>query len=205
MFTEIKNIDTAFRYVKGFSLLFVFCTTLICIVVCCVSYRLVTDAQQHVYILSNGKALDAVSAGRKENIPVEAKDHIKLFHQYFFSFDPDEKVIQTNIGKAMYLADKSAKDQYDQLKRSGYYAHIISGNISQQITVDSIGLDLDRYPYYFKCYATEQMIRSASIVTRSLITEGYLRNVSRSDHNTHGFLIERWVVVDNKDLQVEQR
>jgi Bacteroides conjugative transposon TraK protein len=162
-------------------------------------------AQNRIYILVNGKAIEAFAADRKENIPVEARDHVKMFHRYFFSLDPDDKVIQTNVTKALYLADASAKQAYDNLKENGYYSNLIAGNISQEITIDSVAVSLEQYPYYFRCYATEKMIRASSIVTRSLVTEGYLRNVSRSDNNPHGFLIERWTTIENKDIQTQSR
>lgn len=163
------------------------------------------ESKEKMYILANGKILEAVAGERRDNIPVEARDHIKTFHQYFFSLDPDDKVIQANITKALYLADGSAKRMYDNLKENGYYSNVISGNISQTITVDSIQVNLDEYPFYWRCYATEKITRSTSIVTRDLITEGYLRSVSRSDNNPHGFLIERWNTIENKDLKVEMR
>lgn len=122
-----------------------------------------------------------------------------------FAIDPDDKVIERNITKALYMADGSAKKQYDNLKETGYYASIMSGNISQQITVDSVNVDTRSEPYYFRCFGTMKIIRPNSIVTRSLITQGYLRNVSRSDHNPHGFLIERWETLENKDLKTENR
>ncbi len=105
----------------------------------------------------------------------------------------------------MYLADGSAKKQYDNLKESGYYSNLISGNISEQIEIDSIDVNVDAYPFYFRCIAKEKLIRTTSIVTRSLITEGYLRNVERSDNNPHGFLIEKWMILENKDLKIENR
>ena len=58
--------------------------------------------------------------------------------------------------------------------------------------MDSIEINLNQYPYYFHCRALQKIIRPTSIVTRNLVTEGYLRNVSRSDNNSHGFLIERY-------------
>jgi conjugative transposon TraK protein len=161
--------------------------------------------QGKVYILANGKALEAYASDRKDNIPVEAKDHVKTFHQLFFTLDPDDKVIKTNLTKALYLADASAKREYDNLKENGYYSGIISGNISQAIKVDSISIDIDQYPYRFRCYATQSIIRTTSIVSRSLITEGALRNVSRSDNNPHGFLIERWNTIENRDIKTENR
>ncbi len=54
-------------------------------------------------------------------------------------------------------------------------------------------------------HATQSIIRTTSIVSRSLLTEGYLRNVSRSDNNSHGFLIERWTTIDNRDIKTENR
>jgi conjugative transposon TraK protein len=163
------------------------------------------DSKERMYILANGKILEAVAGERKENIPVESRDHIKTFHHYFFTLDPDDKVIQENITKALYLADASAKRAYDNFKENGYYANVISGNISQTIAIDSIQLNLNQYPFYWRCYAVETITRATSIVTRNLITEGYLRSVSRSDNNPHGFLIERWNTIENKDLKVEMR
>ena len=128
-----------------------------------------------------------------------------MFHHYFFSLDPDDKVIQSNVTRALYLADGSAKQQYDDLKENNYYTNIISGNISQQIDVDSIFIDINQYPYYFRCFAQQKITRPTTIVTRSLVTEGFLRNVSRSDNNPHGFLIEKWRTIENRDIKTENR
>jgi len=205
MFRHFQNIEASFKYVKTLSVsVIVFCLVL-CGFALYKSYAAIALAQSRVYILANGKALEAYAADRKDNIPVEARDHVKMFHQYFFTLDPDDKVIQTNITKALYLADASAKREYDNLKESGYYSNIIAGNISQSLSVDSTVIDLQDYPYYFRCYGTEKIIRATSIVTRNLITEGYLRNVSRSDNNPHGFLIERWNTIENKDVKTQNR
>lgn len=205
MFKKMKNIDTAFRYVRGFTMLVI----VGCVVICCFtlykSYSLVAEMQSKIYILANGKALEAYASERKDNIPVEAKDHVKVFHRLFFTLDPDDKAIQATITKALYLADGSAKRVYDDLKENGYYAGLISGNVNQTISVDSVAIDINDYPYRFRCYATQNIVRPTSITTRSLITEGSLRNVSRSDNNPHGFLIERWNITENSDLKTVSR
>ena len=103
------------------------------------------------------------------------------------------------------MADASAKKQYNNLKETGYYSNIIAGNISQQISIDSIALSIDQYPYFFQCHATQRIIRPTSIVTRSLIAKGYIRNVLRSDNNPHGFLIEKWEIIENKDINSQNR
>ena len=202
MFSQLKNIETAFQHIKRFSYLLILACTLICGFALYKSYQFASLSSSHVYILANGKALEAFASDRKDNIPVEARDHIRMFHHYFFTLDPDEKVINANLGKALYLADESARNQYTGLKEKSYYNNLISGNISQQIAVDSIQLDMNQYPYYFKCWAIQKLIRSTSSVSKLLITQGYLRNVSRSDNNPHGFLIERWETLANRDTTI---
>jgi conjugative transposon TraK protein len=202
MFKKMRNIETAFQHVRG---LVIVLTVGYFIAICYIEYQnkaLIATIQSKLYVLYNGKVLEAFAADRKDNVGVEARDHVKTFHQLFFTLAPDDKVIQSNITKALYLADGSAKKEYDNLSENGYYANIIAGNISQQIQVDSVSVDLRSYPYHFRCYATQSIIRTTSTVTRSLITDGDLRNVSRSDNNPHGFLIERWNTLENKDLKI---
>ncbi|MDH7459868.1 conjugative transposon protein TraK [Chitinophagaceae bacterium 26-R-25] len=201
----MKHIDTAFRYVRAFTFVIITGSLLLCGFVIYKSFELASIAKNKVYVLANGKALEALAADRKDNVPVEARDHVYMFHHYFFTLDPDDKVIQRNITKALYLSDASAKRQYENLKESGYYSNVIAGNISQQISIDSVQVSVDSYPYYFRCYATQQIIRATSIVYRLLITEGYLRNVERSENNSHGFLIEKWHTIENRDEKTVNR
>ena len=205
MFSQAKNIDTAFRQMRTFTLIIIVCCCCIAAYGLYVSNKSITETGKRIYILANGKVIEAFASDRKDNIPVEARDHIKTFHQYFFTLDPDDKVIRANMSKALYLADRSAKDQYDNLKSNSYYANIIAGNISQSIDTDSIAVDINQYPFYFRYYGKEKIIRPVSIVTRSLITEGFLRNIERSDNNPHGFLIERWKILENKDIKTVAR
>ena len=205
MFKETKNIDSSFRHIKIFTFLVVEGCFLLCGFVLYKSYELSARVQDKIYILAGDQAMEAFASKRKDNVLVEAKSHISLFHIYFFTLDPDDKVIERNISRALYMADASAKRQYNNLKETGYYSNIIAGNMSQQISIDSITVNIKSEPYFFHCYGTEKIIRPNSIVTRNLITQGYLRNVSRSDHNPHGFLIERWETLENKDIKTENR
>ncbi|WP_242917472.1 conjugative transposon protein TraK [Pontibacter liquoris] len=197
----MKNLDTAFQQVRTFTLAVVTASTLLCGFALYKSYALVAGMQSKVYILANGKVLEAYAVAGKDNLPVEARDHVRTFHRLFFTLDPDDAVIQANMAQALYLADASAKRAYDNLRESGYYTGLIAGNISQRVAVDSVAVDVRQDPYFFRCYATQRLVRATSILVRSLVTEGYLRRVSRSDNNPHGFLIERWVTVENRDLQ----
>jgi conjugative transposon TraK protein len=200
MFTQFKNIDTAFRHIKTFSIFLILANVLTMCFCIYKSFDMVNAAQNRVHILYNGKVLEAIASDRKSNLPVELRDHIKTFHQYFFDLSPDDKAIQANVTKALYLADESAKKQYDNLRESGYYNNLISANISQEITVDSTKLDINQYPYTFICYATEKLVRASSTVTRKLVTQGQVRDIkAQSDNNPHGFLIQGWEILTNQD------
>jgi conjugative transposon TraK protein len=205
MFPKTKNIETSFRAMRMVSLVAIvgaLCTVGLIFVW---AGRQVAAAQQRIYILSAGRAFEAFASDRASNLAVEAKAHIENFHVLFFTLDPDEQFIAGQLKKALYLADGSAKRVDDNLKESGYYAGVISANISQRLTIDSVSIDMGSYPFYFHCYSTEKITRVTSIVTRDLVTEGWLREVNRSDNNPHGFLIERWSIVGNRDVKVEAR
>ena len=201
MFQQFKNIDTAFRHVRLFSFLLLL-ANVFCMCFCIwKSYAMVDAAQNRVHILYNGKVLEALSADRKQNLPVELRDHIKTFHEDFFTLVPDDKEITATVTKAFYLADESAKRAYDNLKEAGYYNNLVSGNINQQVTVDSIALSMGAYPYGFTCYATEKLVRSTSTVTRRLVTQGVVADLkAETDNNPHGFLIRNWEILQNNDV-----
>jgi conjugative transposon TraK protein len=205
MFRQVKNIDTAFRYIRTFSVVFVLACVLLSGYVIYSSNKMVANAQNKIFILANDKVLEAFAAERKDNIPVEAKDHVRMLHYLFFTLDPDEKVILQNINKALYLGDESVKRQYDMLKESDYYDNLVAGNISQSIEPDSIIIRTTIYPFYFHYKGRQTIVRPSTIVVRSLVAEGYLRNVARSDNNPHGFLVERWRIIENKDVSSTNR
>lgn len=204
MFTKMKNIDSAFRHIRLFSIFFLIgCVTISCFIIYS-SNEQVNRLRGKVYVLINGKLVEAVMNDR--NIPVEIKDHISSFHKLFFTLSPDEKAIHQNLTKALYLADASARKQYENLKEAGYYKDIIAGNISQTIELDSISLDMTEVPYKFTFFAKQTITRTTSKLVRSLRSEGFIRTgLPQSDNNVHGFLIERWRITENADLETQPR
>jgi conjugative transposon TraK protein len=205
MFTKINNIETTFRQMRYFTFIVITGCILLSGFILFKSYQTIGRFQDKIYILSEGQVLQAFSAGRNENIDVEARHHVIAFHRYFFSLGPDDKAITETISKALYLADNTAKKQYDNLRERGYFSNIIAANISQEIRADSVRIDVSQYPFYFRYSGTQTITRASSVVERILVSEGYLRNVSRSDNNPHGLLIEKWRTLENRDLSVKPR
>ncbi|MET6997869.1 conjugative transposon protein TraK [Chitinophaga defluvii] len=205
MFKQLRNIDTAFKYIRSFTIAVVISNIIISCFCYYKSYQLAAKVQGMIYVLYGDKVIEAFADDRRNYLPVEARAHVKDFHRLFFTLDPDEKIIQSNIAKSMYLADASAREKYRSLKESGFYTSVISGNVSQRIEVDSVNVDFNQKPYYFKCYATLQIRRPTSITTRSLVTEGYLQDAKSTDNNSHGFLILHWSILRNDDINVINR
>jgi conjugative transposon TraK protein len=206
LFSQFKNIETSFKHIRGFSIAFLICNVGVCCFMIFSALSIIKQAQSKIYVIANNKLVEATAIDRKEKLPVEIRDHVSTFHKYFFNLEPDEAFNKSQITRSLYLADASAKEQYKLLQESGYYAGIVSGNISQRLTVDSISVDTNQQPWYVKLHGTVSIIRSTSITTRSLITEGYIRNLETiSDNNPHGFLLERWKILENRDISVSPR
>lgn len=205
MFQKAKNIDTAFRQMRMVTICVNVASILLCSFTIYKSFEMAKTVQGKIYVLANEQAIKAYATDRKDNIAVQAKSHIKNFHHLFFTLSPDERQIQQTIGTALYLADQSAKKQYDDLREANYYIGIVSGNVSTSISVDSIALDLNAAPIAFTFFGKQEVARPTSSVLRNLITTGTLREISQSDNNPHGFLIEKWKIIENKDINVKNR
>jgi len=205
-FKSLKNIESSFKQIRLFSIIFLCLCAVITGYAVWSSYNFAEAQRQKVYVLDNGKSLMlALSQDLSQNRPVEAREHVKRFHELFFTLSPDKNAIESNIKRALFLSDRSAFNYYSDLSEKGYYARIVSGNINQAIQVDSVVCNFDKYPYQVMTYARQMIIRESNVTERSLITHCQLLNSVRSDNNPQGFTIEAFEIVENKDLTVTNR
>ncbi|MDR0541175.1 MAG: conjugative transposon protein TraK [Dysgonamonadaceae bacterium] len=205
-FKSLKNIETSFRQIRFFGIVFVCLCAGIVIYSLFSAYSFAERQRQKIYVLDGGKSLMlALSQDLSQNRPVEAREHIKRFHELFFTLSPDKNAIESNIKRALFLVDKSAFGYYRDLTEKGYYNRIISGNINQNLQIDSVSCNFDTYPYKAVTYARQLIIRESNITERSLVTRCNLINSVRSDNNPHGFTMEGFEIVENRDLRVIDR
>ena len=205
-FKSLKNIESSFKQIRLFSIIFLCLCAAITGYAVWSSYNFAEVQRQKIYVLDSGKSLMlALSQDLSQNRPVEAREHVKRFHELFFTLSPDKEAIESNIKRALFLSDKSAFDYYSDLSEKGYFSRIVSGNINQTIQVDSVICNFDKYPYQVMTYARQMIIRESNVTQRSLITKCQLLNSVRSDNNPQGFSIENFEIVENKDLKVINR
>jgi conjugative transposon TraK protein len=147
----------------------------------------------------------ALSQDLSQNRPVEAREHVRRFHELFFTLSPDKAAIESNLNRALLMADRSALSYYKALSEKGFFNRLIASGISQTVRIDSIRCNFDSYPYQVTTYARQRIMRESTITERSLVTTCRLINAVRSDNNPQGFLLENLNVIENKDLATYDR
>ena len=180
-FKSLTNIESSFRRIRLMLAVFTGCCALITGYALWSSYRFA------------------------EKQPAEAREHVRRFHELFFSLSPQKDAIEHNIGRALQLADKSAYHYYVDFAEKGYYNRLISGNINQVVHVDSVVCDFAAYPYKARTYARQLIIRESNVTERSLVTSCSLQNTGRSDDNPNGFIIEQFTILENRDIRSVER
>lgn len=205
-FKSLRNIESSFRQIRLFTVALLAICACVTLYALGKSYAFAERQRRKIYVLDQGKSLMlALSQDAAQNRPVEAREHVRRFHELFFSMAPDQAAIESNIGRALFLSDKSAYGYYKDWNEKGYYNRIIAANITQSVAVDSVRCDFQRYPYHVVTYARQMIIRESNVTERSLITECDLLNTVRSDNNPQGFMIERFRILENKDLKTFER
>jgi len=205
-FKSLKTIETSFKQIRFFGIVFICLCAGITGYSLWSSYSFAEKQRQKIYVLDGGKSLMlALSQDLSQNRPIEAKEHVRRFHELFFTLSPDKNAIENNINRALFLVDKSAFRYYKDMQEKGYYDRIISGNINQAIRVDSVTCNFNNYPYQVVTYAKQMIIRESNITQRSLITRCDLINSVRSDNNPQGFTMEHFEILENRDISVVER
>ncbi len=177
----------------------------VCGGITCFSIYTTMKSKEKIYALDNQNNV-IIFNQVMEDRRAEAEGHFKAFHQLFFNLPPDGKIIEKNITKkALELIDKTGKVYYDRLMQSQFFNNLIVMNITQEIQIDSVKIS-NRHPYTAMLWGKIYMIGEETIKEKSLVTCGVLRNTNhRSPQNPHAFIIEKFQVMENKDLNEYKR
>ncbi|OJU26150.1 MAG: conjugative transposon protein TraK [Sphingobacteriales bacterium 41-5] len=199
----IKNIESKIKL----SLIIATSSFITAIIICAISLSyaasMIRKERSQIYVLDNNIPLVAIKTDILDNREAEYKASIAAFHDFFFTMPPDDKYIEHQMQKAMYLVDATGIAQYNTLKEKGYYTNLVSTSSVVTCTMDSIVLDMNTRKW---TYIGKQKIERPSMITvRSLITEGGLQDIPRTMNNPHGALIINWKTIENKDILNETK
>ena len=205
-FKSLKNIESSFRQLRLFGMIFLAACTVVTMWSVWSSYSFAEKQREKIYVLDGGKSLMlALSQDLSQNRPAEAREHVRRFHELFFTLAPEKSAIESNVHRALVMADKSAYNYYRDFAEQGFYNRIIAGNINQTVRVDSVVCDFDNYPYQVRTFARQTIIRESNVTERTLVTECRLMNSSRSDDNPNGFQIRNFTIIENKDIRTVKK
>ena len=141
-FKSLRNIESSFRQIRLFGIVFLSLCAVVTVWSVWSSYRFAEKQREKIYVLDNGKSLMlALSQDLSQNRPAEAREHVRRFHEMFFTLSPEKSAIEHNVKRALLLADKSVYHYYSDFAEKGYYNRIIAGNINQVLKVDSVVCD----------------------------------------------------------------
>lgn len=198
-----KNYEKKMKLVLVISMTALFSSVLISIGAFYFAYKQINFERQNIYVLDAGIPILVNRTNLESNREVEYKSHINLYHNLFFTLPPDDKFIQNNLNKAMYLIDKTGLMEHNNLKEKGYYSRILSSSAVLSIMTDSIDIDLETM--FFTYYGTQRIDRRSSVINRTIVTTGKIYDVPRSEYNPHGAIITDWRTVANKDISFKQK
>lgn len=173
--------------------------SIICIITVMMCLNMVQRERNQIYVLDGDIPFLAERTSLETNFIMEAKAHIQLFHQYFFTLPPDDSYIEWTLSRAMYMSDGSALAQKQALMEKGFFSDIVATSSVCSIMCDSVSFDESTKNFTY--YGTQKIQRRSNSQKRSLVTSGSLVNVPRTERNPHGLLITNWRTIENRDLK----
>lgn len=146
-------------------------------------------AAKNIYVVDKGSVLMANRNDNGEQRDLEVIDHVSRFHELFFNLAPNITLINQNIERALELADKSAYNYFSDLKESKYYSRLIDINATQQISIDSIDVNIFKYPYEVETKASLYVMRESNISLYTITSTCQVMETERTPQNPHGLMI----------------
>lgn len=199
------TIEVTIRKNKIITVSAVIGAVIVCVCSAIVSLYGVLVAKSQVYVIQNGTAIMATAAAGNVEKDLEIKDHVIRFHELMFNLSPSAESIKRNIDRALVMSDRSAYDYWMDLSERGFYHRLVSANISQEIVIDSVRVNVANYPYDAKAFGKLYLLRESNITSYQFESSCRMVDVERSETNPHGLMIEKFMVNRNEIIGTKKR
>ncbi|MEL6305790.1 MAG: conjugal transfer protein TraK [Bacteroidota bacterium] len=190
MKTPYKNIYDVLKINRFIVLAVIAMAMLSTVISSIISYKMYNKALNGAFaIAKDGEVIPLQWVQQKENLKVEALEHLRLFHSYFYGIDATN--FQSHIEKALWLGDSSIDNVYRQKKVDGVYNRLIQYSLVQRVISIESEIDLTAEPYPFRTVTIFQINRGSTIDTYELVSTGKLLHLEKRNFpkNTHALLI----------------
>lgn len=200
-----SGIDQELRRRRGLMTATLVFAGLVCVGVVLLSFMFVRQSRDTVYVVDKGSTIMATIASGSVQRDLEIEDHVRRFHELMFNLAPSSESQRRNLEQALHMADRSAYDWWQDQSESGYYARLVSANITQEIQIDSVRFSMQTYPYPARLYGKVFLTRESNITAYDFVSECRLSDVPRSRSNPHGLMVERFAVRRYESLGTRKR
>ena len=200
-----SGIDQELRRRRGLVTATLLFAGVVCVGVVILSFLFVRESRDTVYVVDKGSTIMATIASGSVQRDLEVEDHIRRFHELMFNLAPSSESQSRNLEQALHMADRSAYDWWQDQSESGYYARLVSANITQEIQIDSVRFSMQQYPYPARLYGKVFLTRESNITAYDFMSECRLSDVPRSRSNPHGLMVERFAVRRYESLGTRKR
>lgn len=200
-----ETIETSFRKMRLITVASIASGVAVALGAVYIAGRQMVSNNDNIYVIDRGSAVMAARSGEDAYRDLEVRDHIERFHELMFNLSPNSESIRRNLDRALTMSDRSAYEYWSDLSERGFYSRIVSANISQEIVIDSVTVDMSSYPYQAKTYAKVFMLRESNITAYDFESSCRLVDVQRSQSNPHGLMIEKFRVSRNENLGTRYR
>lgn len=200
-----ETIETSFKKMRLITVASIASGVAVALGAVYIAGRQMVSNNDNIYVIDRGSAVMAARSGEDAYRDLEVRDHIERFHELMFNLSPNSESIRRNLDRALTMSDRSAYEYWSDLSERGFYSRIVSANISQEIVIDSVTVDMSSYPYQAKTYAKVFMLRESNITAYDFESSCRLVDVERSQSNPHGLMIEKFRVSRNENLGTRYR
>ena len=190
MKTPYKNIYEVLKTNRFIVLAVIIMAMLSTIISSVISYKMYDKSLNGSFAIGkDGEVIPLQWVQQKENLEVEALEHLRLFHTYFYDIDATN--FEINIEKALWLGNSTVDNVYRQKKADGVYNRLMQYSLVQKVMSIHSEIDLKAEPYPFKTTTVFQINRGSIIDTYELVTTGKILHLEKRNFpkNTHGLLI----------------
>lgn len=189
MKTPYKNIFDVLKLNRFIVLAIIIGAVLTCMVSVLMVIGLHRESMDNAFVVNgDGSVIPLKMVSQLENLEVEAKAHLELFHGYFYGIDASN--YESNLEKALWLGNSSVDALYRQKKAEGVYNRLLQYSLVQKVRSIASKVDLQSEPYRFETVTVFEINRGSVTDTYELTTTGKLIHVDRNfPNNTHGLLI----------------
>ena len=200
-----ETVETSFRKMKFITVASIVSGIVIALGSVFIAGRMTLSGSDNIYVIDRGSAVMAARSGEDAYRDLETRDHIERFHELMFNLSPNAESIRRNLDRALTMSDRSAYEYWSDLSERGFYSRMVSANISQEIVIDSVRVDMSSYPYQARTYAKIYMLRESNITAYDFESSCRLVDVQRSRSNPHGLMIEKFRVIRNENIGTRMR